>query len=132
MIDKKIFLISVASLVVAIIFLIGSVYNQKDIQKTIAQENSQYEYAGKTIQRLKSSWQNKPETDKLVNLLSTNPNIVSNDSKGNNYSFEFSFNTPDDFDVVANAILNSNTVIKKLSIKKINQNNAKLFVEFEK
>jgi hypothetical protein len=132
MIEKKSFLITLAALIVSILFLIATIFNTKFALREINKENALLTHYGELTQRLKNSWENKDEIQKLASTLSAYPTLIKNESKGNKYLFEFECHTPEELDEITNVILNSTVTIKRFTVKKLEQSKATLLVEFEK
>lgn len=84
----------------------------------------------KEIDAVKTRWSIEASQNDLTYLIS-HPNLVKNEKRGGSILLEFNHLSSSEFNLIANKILNSTLIIKKLTLKRNSTSKGIINVEFE-
>ncbi|HEX5709757.1 MAG TPA: hypothetical protein VFX68_00310, partial [Sulfuricurvum sp.] len=82
------------------------------------------------IETIKTRW-SRETSQSDFSYLTAHPNLVKNEKQGGSITLEFNHLSSSEFNAIANKLLNSMLIIKKLSLQRSSDSKGIIIVEFE-
>lgn len=131
MIKPSTVIVSILAFLTTAGFLIAGVLKLKDGIEDEVRAKAESIQTAETVLNLKAKWEDKNKIKGAIAIFASHPRISKNEPKDSRHTLEFTNLNPDEMNELTTKLMNSEFVIRKLEIKRLDATHGSILVEFD-